>query len=318
LLAYGVRRPPTGAVELSADELDLAGEALIAEAGRRLDQAESLLTSAAAAETPRAVAELAGQALTAVFGSGFVALPVLLPPPTGEPDLWTDAVRVGVQAKPGADIRPWLARAGTLRTATSEYGESLLIREAYGSRPVLRTVQSPAAAYGSWVGVEFPDGKPPLVPIASMVAEIIGGGDLAGPVAGLVVDEWTEVVPRRLERLDPNDLDQPAELVDVTTTGVALHANGPGARPPQSILLAMTPDGGNWTAERLVAVIDEALALARIRCVTLEQIPFAGRFLPALYFRDWSLQGEPALNWSEVATSSFSKSAAIAYLKVQP
>jgi len=183
--------------------------------------------------------------------------------------------------------------------------------------PVLRTVQSPAAAYGSWVGLEFPDGKPPLVPIASMVAEVVGAGDLGGSVAGLVVDEWTEVVPRRLERLDPDDLDKPAELVDVTTTGVALHANGPGARPPQSILLAMTPDGGNWTADRLVAVIDEALALARIRCVTLEQIPFAGRFLPALYFRDWSLQGEPALNWSEVATASFSKSASMAFLKVQ-
>ena len=317
LVAFGVRRPPTGAVELSPDEQDLAGEALIADAGRRIDEADLLLAKAPAAKTPRAVAELAGQALAAIFGSGFVAVPVLLPPPAGEPDLWTDAVTLGVRAKPGAEIRPWLARAGTLRTGTSAYGESLLIREAYGSRPVLRTVQSPAAAYGSWVGLEFPDGKPPLVPIASMVAEVVGAGDLGGSVAGLVVDEWTEVVPRRLERLDPDDLDKPAELVDVTTTGVALHANGPGARPPQSILLAMTPDGGNWTADRLVAVIDEALALARIRCVTLEQIPFAGRFLPALYFRDWSLQGEPALNWSEVATASFSKSASMAFLKVQ-
>ena len=112
-----------------------------------------------------------------IFGSGFVAVPTLLPPPAGEPDLWTEAVTSGVQAKPGADIRPWLARAGTLRTGTSAYGESLLIREGVRIAAGAAHVQSPAAAYGSWVGLEFPDGKPPLVPIASMVAEVVGAGD---------------------------------------------------------------------------------------------------------------------------------------------
>ena len=63
----------------------------------------------------------------------------------------------------------------------------------------------------------------------------------------------------------------------------------------------MTPDGQGWTAERLVAVLDEALALARMRCLTLDQIPFAGAYLPALYFHDWSLQGEPTIDWSKVA-----------------
>ena len=111
-----------------------------------------------------------------------------------------------------------------------------------------------------------------------------------------MLDEWTEVVPRRLERGDPADLDEPPELVDVTTTGVALNANAPGARPPQAILLALTP-GRRRTGPATGSshVLDEALALARMRCVTLDQIPFAGRFLPALYFRDWSLQGEPVI-----------------------
>ena len=47
-------------------------------------------------------------------------------------------------------------------------------------------------------------------------------------------------------------------------------------------------------------MLDEALALARMRGVTLQQIPFAGRYLPALYFRDWSLQGEPVIDWVKV------------------
>ena len=44
------------------------------------------------------------------------------------------------------------------------------------------------------------------------------------------------------------------------------------------------------------------MALARMRALTLEQVPFVARYLPALYFRDWSLQGEPVIDWSMVAT----------------
>jgi len=119
-------------------------------------------------------------------------------------------------------------------------------------------------------------------------------GDLAadpsGALAGIVLDEWTEVVPRRLLRGDPAVSDPPAELVDVTTTGNALNANAPGARAPQTILVALSPDGGRWTGERLVHVLDEALALAQMRLVTLDQIPLVSQVLPALYFADWSLQ----------------------------
>jgi hypothetical protein len=147
-----------------------------------------------------------------------------------------------------------------------------------------------------------------------MVLEHLGD-DLTGEVAGVVLDEWTEMVPRRLTRHDPADPDAPPEIVDVTTTGLALNANAPGARPPQSILLAMTPDGGSWTSERLVAVLDETLALARMRCVTLQQVPFAGMYLPALYFRDWSLQGEPVLDWTTVA-AEFNPTYATAFLQV--
>jgi hypothetical protein len=147
-----------------------------------------------------------------------------------------------------------------------------------------------------------------------MVLEQVGD-DLTGEVAGVVLDEWTEAVPRRLTRHDPADPDAPPEIVDVTTTGVALNANAPGARPPQSILLAMTPDGGPWTSERLVDVLDETLALARMRCVTLQQVPLAGLYLPALYFRDWSLQGEAVLDWATIATE-FSPEHATSFLEV--
>ena len=120
---------------------------------------------------PRTVAELAVQALGAVFGSGFVAVPVLSAAPAGETDLWADGVGpAGVTAKPGGEIRPWLARMSALRDATSAYGETVLVREALGHRPRLRVVQTPAGAYGSWAGLPFPGAVPPLVGLQSMVS----------------------------------------------------------------------------------------------------------------------------------------------------
>ena len=108
------------------------------------------------------------QALAVVFGSSFVAVPVLLPPPPDEKDPWSGAVGpAGVTALAGAEIRPWLARAGALRAATSAFGETVLVREALGRRPLLRVVQSPAGAYGKWVGLPF-DGAPPMVSVLQL------------------------------------------------------------------------------------------------------------------------------------------------------
>jgi len=323
LAAFGVRPPPeSDSLPLSADERAESRAALIAEATKRLEVAQALLDRAAAASEPRQVVELASQALGTVFGSGFLAVPLLKEPPAGEADLWAGGVGPhGVDPSPGRRIRPWLARAGALRQRTSAYGETLLVREALGGRPLLRAVQTPVGAYDRWVGMAFGTEKPPMTPLSSMVAEVAGaqagerGPRLGGVIAGVVLDEWTEVLPRRLERGDPAAPEAEPELVDVTTTGVALHANAPGARPPQAILVALSPDGAGWTGDRLVELIDETMALARMRGVTLQQLPYAGRYLPALYFRDWSLQGEPAINWLQVATE-FDAKYAVNFLAV--
>jgi hypothetical protein len=200
-----------------------------------------------------------------------------------------------------------LARVGAIRNATSAFSETLLVREAFERRPLLRGVQFPASAFSTWAALPFPGGRPPTTPLTSLVAEVAGvqardpEPKLDQTLSGVVLDEWIEVVPRRLERRDPANPDDPGELVDVTTTGLALNANAPGARPPQAILLALSPDGGDWTGDRLVHALDEALALAKMRTITLQHLPYAGRQLPALYFRDWSLQGEPVIDWSIVA-----------------
>ncbi len=317
LIPYGIRPPaPSPTLDLTDDERAVALAAMVAEALRRVSAARQLLSRAVAPAPAAAAAELARQALAEVFGAAFVSLPLLGAAPTPELDPWTRAVGpAGVAARPGADIRPWLARAGVLRPAVSTYGETLLVREAQGRAVRLRVVQTPAEAFATWAALPFPDGKPPREPLRSMVAEVAGGpgAELSGAIAGVVLDEWVEVLPKRLEVGDPAKA--PTELVDVTTTGLALNANAPGSRPPQAILLAMSADGAAWNSDRLVQVIDEALALAQMRCVTLDQIPYVGRYLPALYFRDWSLQGEPVIDWVKIS-DSFQATATAPYLKV--
>lgn len=308
LAEFGVRgQAVTTGLPLTDTEATVARVQLRAEAAARVDKAEHLLDQIEPGTSRKVRVALASKALEVVFGGGFVAVPRLLPPPPGEADLWSGALGPGgVRARPGRDIRPWLARMGALRANASSYGATLLVREAFGRNPLLRVAQSPAGAYSRWAGLPF-DSEPPMVPLVSVVVEIAGSAageqepDASQMLAGLLVDEWTEVVPKRLERRDPRNADATAELVDVTTTGVALNANAPGARPPQAILVALSADGADWDGDRLVRVLDEALALARTRMLTLQQIPLLGRYLPALYFRDWSLQGEPVIDWGKVA-----------------
>jgi hypothetical protein len=92
--------------------------------------------------------------------------------------------------------------------------------------------------------------------------------DMSQPLAGLLVDEWVEVVPNVKE-----------------TTGIALQYDRPDAAPPQTILVAVPPElGVPWTVWSLSLVLLETLDLARIRGVDSEALDELGHYLPALYF----------------------------------
>ena len=93
------------------------------------------------------------------------------------------------------------------------------------------------------------------------------GVDSAQPLAGLLIDEWVEIVPNAKE-----------------TTGVTFQFNRPDSFAPQSILLAVpsVPDKA-WTVGDLQRVLLETLDLARLRAVDAEALDPTGHYLPALY-----------------------------------
>ena len=92
--------------------------------------------------------------------------------------------------------------------------------------------------------------------------------DVRQPLAGLLIDEWVEVVPSATE-----------------TTGIAFQYDQPNAAPPQTILIAVPPEVDSpWTVWSLQQVLLETLDLARIRAVDPDALDEVGHYLPALYF----------------------------------
>jgi hypothetical protein len=86
-------------------------------------------------------------------------------------------------------------------------------------------------------------------------------------VAGLFVDEWVEHVPRTVQ-----------------TTGVAFHFDAPAARPPQSLLLAVTPDRDTpWSFDLVVATLMQVLQDAQLRAVSPQALSAYGHHLPAIF-----------------------------------
>jgi hypothetical protein len=87
-------------------------------------------------------------------------------------------------------------------------------------------------------------------------------------LAGLLVDEWVEVVPSRSE-----------------TTALAFQYNPPDSCAPQALLLAVPAVVGRaWTLWDLHRLLLDTIELARLRAVDAEALGELGHYLPALTF----------------------------------
>ena len=111
-----------------------------------------------------------------------------------------------------------------------------------------------------------------VAPDLAIALHVPGGRDSIvddQPIAGLVCDEWPEFVP------DP-----------FQTAGIGFHYDAPGARPPQSILLALPPRLAQdaWSFDDVVDVLHEAFDLAQLRAVRPCDLGSnLGTLLPANY-----------------------------------
>jgi hypothetical protein len=134
-----------------------------------------------------------------------------------------------------------------------------------GAELPLTAWQLPHAPDDKWLGAAYPDDLAIDGDRLLVHAHHAAAFAPAGPQTGLLIDEWTEVIPTR----------------DILT-GVAFHYNRPNSEPPQAFLL-MTPTDfrGGWTWEDIIDGLDETLEAAKQRAVEPAQLD-ATAFAPLL------------------------------------
>jgi hypothetical protein len=140
-------------------------------------------------------------------------------------------------------------------------------------------VQVPFRANDSWLAVEFPKLDPnntdPEDPqkkfgVSRDTLSIAAHGDSAFRAgvrqSGVLLDDWTEEIPTVSE-----------------TTGISFRFNQPNAMPPQTLLLAVTPEeNGSWSWDDLVGILTDTLRRAKRRAVEPEQLEKLGSVWNAL------------------------------------
>ena len=199
--------------------------------------------------------------LGALLGPGFVALPRFIAPDAE--DLVASRDDPALAGDDPLVAETWLMRLERVREPLMRLGIALREAEALGGMPMrlglAQTPHHPGAAWNGRPAPAYVDGATSLVLVG---AEVLAPGR---PLAGLLVDELTELVPSATE-----------------TTGVAFRYEPPTATAPQALLLAVPPvTGEEWTGGGLNQVLLETIDLAHVRALAPNHLDLVRQFLPA-------------------------------------
>ncbi len=204
--------------------------------------------------------------LRVVFGSGFLALPRFAA--ANADDLEDSLADGSLGGEDPLAAYTWLQRMERVRPPLARMTRPLQHAQVLGHAETLdlRVAQVPHVAGQRWVALDLPEGTDPVDGVASLLLQS-APERLTANLCGVLVDEWTELVPSREE-----------------TTGIAFQYDPPDAAAPQAILLAVPPTPGEpWTVRGLNRVLLETLDLARIRAVDPAALGDVAHFLPATY-----------------------------------
>lgn len=176
-------------------------------------------------------------------------------------------------------VDEWLQGVAAVRTPARLLDQLHTYGSLFQREPVpLEPLQLPFDAKAHWIALEYPavaidqiDDPNVFVPrgeFLSIVRDLPEGYDTSGAQAGLLIDEWNEVIPNRFE-----------------TTGIAVHYDQPNTEPPQCVLVAISPTiKGHWEWADLVDTLIDTFDRAKRRAVEpdfLRTTPYA-QVLPAV------------------------------------
>ena len=237
-------------------------------AGRLAKVAESERALAVPGVTAQVVIDLNRRRLQDVFGNGFLVLLRFRAPKDADLSRAL-AASAAVQGGDPFAVYTFHQRMARVREAITHFDDVLRYAEALGTGEslTLDVVQLPFNERDRWIGLAATPEQPLPSGRLSLIAHLAGPVDFTKTVAGLMIDEWVEVVPNASE-----------------TTGVVFQSNQPDSSPPQAILLAVPAAVNTWSEAALIQIVQETLELVRIRAVTPDLIQEFSQYLPALYF----------------------------------
>lgn len=259
-----------------AGELASKATALAKDLLTRLTTAAGLLTDAAAATEGKARVDLLLEAAKQLFHDDFKMVPSF-GVPSDKADEWANAYGIKDQLldyqinteKVDFPVDEWMYGVARVREKMYHWENVTILAEAFGStEPALHPLQLPYMATDSWLGLSYPSTYVIESDRLLYTAHYTVPFDKTKQQCGLLLDEWTEVIPSREE-----------------TIGVAFHYDRPNSEPPQVMLLAMPSDfKGAWHWQDLVNTLHETLDMAKKRAIEPEHIDSTSyaRFLPAV------------------------------------
>lgn len=278
--------PQRAAIVTMAEDMARRATALALDATARLASVQARLDQHDAASEASRKVEALTAAAKLLFGEDFQIVPDFALP-AAQADEWSNAWGGGAQADTaildhlttgGARRFPvddWFTGVARVRAKLHALETSQHLAEAFtGAAVPLQPLQFPHRPEVPWLGLEFPATTASGDPFVIDEDKLLYTAHFARPFAaaqrqaGLLLDEWTEVVPRRTE-----------------DTGLAFHFDRPNSEPPQTLLLALPANfTGAWQWQDLVDTVRETMDLARKRAIEPDHIDTTAyaRFLPAL------------------------------------
>jgi hypothetical protein len=256
---------------------DVAGlaRALVEDIDERRDTAAAAIASYPAAATASAREAAATTAAHALLGDDFPVVPEFTLPAAAADEMEKahaarEPLLDHLRAIEDVDIPvdDWMYGVARVRTHIGRWEAITMLSEALsGVSPDLHPLQLPYRDGDSWLALAHPPDyvfdNDHLLYTAHFGVPFAKGARQCG----LLLDEWTEVIPAREE-----------------TTGITFHYDRPNAEPPQAMLLVAPPVfDGRWQWEDLVDAVRETFDLARRRTVEPDHVDVTsyGRFLPA-------------------------------------
>jgi hypothetical protein len=218
------------------------------------------------------------RAAKAILGDDFLLVPQFMPGPA-QANEWSQAFaasRSGALLKYLTQneqidfpVEEWLAGVARVRPALHTWEAIVNLADAFKTAELgLVPIQLPFEADAPWVAMQYgPDYTVSSEHLLYTAWYPPAGFQKTQPQCGLLIDEWTEVIPAA-DR----------------TIGFAFHFDRPNSEPPQSILLVTPATAGeSWQWDDLVGALNETFDLARKRALEPSQLDATAvaRFLPA-------------------------------------